>query len=148
MSVVIVLTSGVLILIFVTIALVTPVGLASILNPGPHGLSEVVYGFASTSNNNGSAFAGLNANTPFYNLTMAFTMLIGRFAPAVATLVMAGSLVKKKYIPPSAGTLPTHRFSFILWLALVILIVGALTFFTSFAVGPIIEYLNMNRGLL
>jgi len=147
MSVVIVLIPGVLVLVFVAIALVTPAGLASIFNLGPHGLSEVLYGFASTSNNNGSAFSGLNANTPFYNLTMGFAMLIGRFAPAVATLVMAGSLVKKKYIPPSVGTLPTHRFSFILWLALVILIVGALTFFPSFAVGPIVEQLIMRGGL-
>ncbi|MGH7799201.1 MAG: potassium-transporting ATPase subunit KdpA [Thermodesulfobacteriota bacterium] len=147
MSVVIVLTSGVLILIFVAVALVTPVGLASIFNPGPHGLSEVVYGFASTSNNNGSAFAGLNANTVFYNLSMAFAMLIGRFVPAVAALAMSGSLVKKKYIPPSVGTLPTHRFPFILWLALVVLIVGALTFFPSFAMGPIVEHLIMKGGL-
>jgi K+-transporting ATPase ATPase A chain len=147
MSVVIVLIPGVLVLVFVAIALVTPAGLASIFNPGPHGLSEVLYGFASTSNNNGSAFAGLNANKPFYNLTMGFAMLIGRFAPAVATLVMAGSLVKKKYIPPSVGTLPTHRFSFILWLALVVLIVGALTFFPSFAMGPIVERLIMKGGL-
>jgi K+-transporting ATPase ATPase A chain len=147
MSVVIVLISGVLVLIFVAIALVIPAGLSSILNPGPHGLSEILYGYASTSNNNGSAFAGLNANTPFYNLTMAFVMLIGRFAPAVAALAMAGSLVKKKYIPPSVGTLPTHRFSFILWLVLVVLIVGALTFFPSFAVGPIVEHLVMQGGL-
>jgi K+-transporting ATPase ATPase A chain len=147
MSVVIVLTSGVLVLIFVAIALITPAGLAGISNPGPHGLSEILYGYASTSNNNGSAFAGLNANTPFYNLTMALAMLIGRFVPAVAALAMAGSLVKKKYIPPSIGTLPTHRFSFILWLVLVVLIVGALTFFPSFAVGPIIEHLIMRGGL-
>jgi K+-transporting ATPase ATPase A chain len=146
MSVVIVLIPGVLVLILVSIALVLPAGLSSILNPGPHGLSEVLYGFASTSNNNGSAFAGLNANTPFYNLAMAFAMLIGRFVPAVAVLAMAGSLVKKKYIPPGVGTLPTHRFSFIMWLALVILIVGALTFFPSFAAGPIVEHLIMQGG--
>jgi K+-transporting ATPase ATPase A chain len=146
MSVVIVLIPGALVLILVSIALALPAGLSSMLNPGPHGLSEVLYGFASTSNNNGSAFAGLNANTPFYNLAMALAMLIGRFVPAVAVLAMAGSLVKKKYIPPSVGTLPTHRFSFILWLALVILIVGALTFFPSFAAGPIVEHLIMQGG--
>ncbi|MCI0565168.1 MAG: potassium-transporting ATPase subunit KdpA [Nitrososphaera sp.] len=147
MSVMIVLIPGVLVLAFVAIALITSAGLASIFNPGPHGLSEVLYGFASTSNNNGSAFAGLNANTPFYNLTMAFGMLIGRFVPAVSALAMAGSLVKKKYIPPSVGTLPTHRFSFISWLALIILIIGALTFFPSFALGPIVEHLIMKGGL-
>ncbi len=143
MSVVIVLSSGVLVLILTSIALVIPAGLSSILNPGPHGLSEIVYGYASTSNNNGSAFAGLNANTPFYNLTMALAMLLGRFVPAVAALAMAGSLVRKKYIPPSVGTLPTHRFSFILWLALVVLIVGVLTFFPLFAMGPVVEQLIM-----
>lgn len=143
MSVVIVLIPGVLVLILTSIALVIPAGLSSILNPGPHGLSDVLYGFASTSNNNGSAFAGLNANTPFYNLTMAFAMLIGRFVPAVAVLAMAGSLMKKKYIPSSAGTLPTHRFSFIFWLALVVLIVGVLAFFPLFAMGPIVEQLIM-----
>jgi K+-transporting ATPase ATPase A chain len=143
MSVVIVLSPGVLVLILTSIALVIPAGLSSILNPGPHGLSEVLYGFASTSNNNGSAFAGLNSNTHFYNLTMSFAMLIGRFVPAVAVLAMAGSLIKKKYIPSSAGTLPTHRSSFIFWLALVVLIVGVLAFFPLFAMGPIVEQLIM-----
>ncbi len=146
MSVLIVLTSGVLVLIFVAVALVTYAGVSSILNPGPHGLSEVLYAFASASNNNGSAFAGLNANTLFYNLLTAIAMLVGRFVPAIAALAMAGSLAKKKYIPPSIGTLPTHQISFVLWLAVVILIVGALTFFPALSLGPIVEHMIMYAG--
>jgi len=146
MSVLIVLTSGILVLIFVSIALVTYAGISSILNPGPHGLSEILYAFASASNNNGSAFAGLNANTIFYNLVTAIAMLIGRFVPAVAALAMAGSLSKKKYIPPGIGTLPTHQITFVLWLAVVILIVGALTFFPALSLGPIVEHMIMYAG--
>jgi K+-transporting ATPase ATPase A chain len=145
-SVLIVLTSGILVLIFVAVALVTYAGVSSILNPGPHGLSEILYAFASVSNNNGSAFAGLNANTLFYNLTTAIAMLIGRFVPAIAALAMAGSLAKKKYIPPSIGTLPTHQITFVLWLAVVILIVGALTFFPALSLGPIVEHMIMHGG--
>ncbi len=146
MSVLIVLTSGILVLLFVAVALVTYVGISSILNPGPHGLSEILYAFASASNNNGSAFAGLNANTLFYNLLTAIAMLVGRFVPAVAALAMAGSLAKKKYIPPGIGTLPTHQITFVLWLAVVILIVGALTFFPALSLGPIVEHMIMNAG--
>ncbi len=146
MSVLIVLTSGILVLLFVAVALVTYAGISSILNPGPHGLSEVLYAFASASNNNGSAFAGLNANTLFYNLLTAIAMIIGRFVPAVAALAMAGSLAKKKYIPPSIGTLPTHQITFVIWLAVVILIVGALTFFPALSLGPIVEHMIMYAG--
>jgi len=145
-SVLIVLTSGILVLIFVAVALVISAGISSIFNPGPHGLSEILYAFASASNNNGSAFAGLNANTLFYNLTTAIAMLIGRFVPAIAALAMAGSLAKKKYIPPSIGTLPTHQITFVLWLAVVILIVGALTFFPALSLGPIVEHMIMHGG--
>jgi K+-transporting ATPase ATPase A chain len=145
-SVLIVLTSGILVLIFVAVALVISAGVSSILNPGPHGLSEVLYAFASASNNNGSAFAGLNANTLFYNLLTAIAMLVGRFVPAIAALAMAGSLAKKKYIPPSIGTLPTHQLTFVLWLAVVILIVGALTFFPALSLGPIVEHMIMHGG--
>jgi K+-transporting ATPase ATPase A chain len=146
MSVLIVLTSGILVLLFVSIALITYAGISSILNSGSHGLSEVLYAFASASNNNGSAFAGLNANTLFYNLLTAIAMLIGRFVPAVAALAMAGSLSKKKYIPPSIGTLPTHQITFVLWLAVVILVVGALTFFPALSLGPIVEHMIMYTG--
>jgi K+-transporting ATPase ATPase A chain len=146
MSVIIVLTAGIVVLLFVAIALLVPAGVSAMSNPGPHGLSEVFYAFASTANNNGSAFAGLNGNT-FYNLMTALAMLLGRFAPKVAVLAMAGSLVRKKYIPPSLGTLPTDQVPFVLWLVLVIWIIGALTFFPGLAVGPIVEHLIMQGGL-
>lgn len=138
-----VLSAGIVVLIFTAIALTMTAGLSSIMNPGPHGLSEVLYAFASMANNNGSAFAGLNANTSFYNLMGAAAMLIGRFVPAVAILVMAGSLAGKKYIPPTVGTLPTHQAPFILWLVAVVLIVGALTYFPALAMGPVIEQFIM-----
>jgi K+-transporting ATPase ATPase A chain len=146
MSIITVLTSGILILIFSSIALLLPSAVASMNNPGAHGLSEVLYAFASMSNNNGSAFAGLNGNTLFYNVTGALCMFIGRFAPIVATLAMAGSLAEKKYIPPSLGTLPTDKVPFTLWLTLVILIVGALTFFPALSLGPIVEQITMIGG--
>ena len=147
MSVITVLIAGVVILLFSAIALITPAGVSSITNPGPHGLSEVLYAFASPANNNGSAFGGLNANTVFYNLMTALAMLIGRFIPAVAMLAMSGSLVKKKYTPPSVGTLPTDQTPFIVWLVVVILIVGALTFFPAIALGPLVEHLIMHGGI-
>lgn len=143
MSIITVLTSGILILIFSGIAMIVPEATASMNNPGAHGLSEVFYAFASMSNNNGSAFAGLNGNTVFYNVTGAICMFIGRFAPIVASLAMAGSLARKKYVPPSLGTLPTDKVPFALWLTLVILIVGALTFFPALSLGPIVEHLQM-----
>jgi potassium-transporting ATPase potassium-binding subunit len=143
MSVITVLTAGVFVLTFVSVALITQGGSSSIANPGPHGLSEVLYAFASASNNNGSAFAGLNANTAFYNLMTAFAMLGGRFVPAAAILAMAGSLAKKKYVPSSVGTLPTHQLPFIVWLIVVVLIVGALTYFPALALGPIVEHIIM-----
>jgi K+-transporting ATPase ATPase A chain len=144
-SVVTVLTAGVVVLLFVAIALLVPAGVKAMANPGPHGLSEVIYAFASTANNNGSAFAGLNGNT-FYKLMTALAMLVGRYVPQVAVLAMAGSLVRKKYTPPSAGTLPTHQAPFIIWLVIVILIVGALTFFPALAMGPMVEQLIMQGG--
>jgi K+-transporting ATPase ATPase A chain len=147
MSVITVLVAGVVILLFSAIAVITPAGVRSIANPGPHGLTEVLYTFASPANNNGSAFAGLSANTVFYNLMTALAMLIGRFIPALAILAMSGSLVKKKYVPPSAGTLPTDRFPFVLWLVVVILIVGALTFFPALALGPLVEHFILYGGI-
>jgi potassium-transporting ATPase potassium-binding subunit len=147
MSIITVLSSGILILIFSGIAMLLPQAISSMNNPGAHGLSEVLYAFASMSNNNGSAFAGLNGNTPFYNLAGAVAMFIGRFAPIAASLAMAGSLAAKKYIPPSHGTLPTDKVPFALWLAVVILIVGALTFFPALSLGPIVEHLIMTGGI-
>lgn len=143
MSITVVLTSGIVTLIFSGIAMSVPSAIVSMSNPGTHGLSEVLYAFASQSNNNGSAFAGLNGNTVFYNLVGAFCMLIGRFSPIVASIAMAGSLAEKKYVPPSLGTLPTDRAPFAIWLTLVILIVGALTFFPALSLGPIVEHLTM-----
>ncbi|HET6516323.1 MAG TPA: potassium-transporting ATPase subunit KdpA [Thermodesulfovibrionales bacterium] len=147
MSVITVLTAGVVILLFVALALITPSAVSSMANPGPHGLSEVLYAFASMSNNNGSAFAGLNGNTVFYNLLGSVAMLLGRFAPALAILAMAGSLVKKKHVPAGVGTLPTDQIPFVFWLVSVILIVGALTFFPVLSLGPIVEHMIMRGGV-
>ena len=146
MSILTVLTAGVTVLLFSGLAMLVPSAVASMANPGAHGLSEVVYAFASMANNNGSAFAGLNGNTTFYNLLGAVAMLLGRYIPAVAVLAMAGSLAEKKFIPPSLGTLPTDHLPFIIWLVLVIVIVGALTFFPALALGPIAEHLSMVGG--
>ncbi|HET6516320.1 MAG TPA: potassium-transporting ATPase subunit KdpA [Thermodesulfovibrionales bacterium] len=146
MSVVIVLTSGVVSLVLFSIAIISPAGVRSIANPGPHGLTEVLYTFASTANNNGSMFAGLNANTVFYNLTTSVAMLLGRFGPAIAILAMTGSLVQKKHYPSGVGTLTTDRLPFIIWLVAIVLIVGALTFFPAHALGPIVEHMLMQRG--
>jgi K+-transporting ATPase ATPase A chain len=146
MSVVAILTAGVLVLILSGVTMLVPQAVASMTNPGAHGLSEVLYAFASMANNNGSAFAGLNGNTNFYNFVGALAMLGGRFIPAVAVLAMAGSLAEKKYVPPSLGTLPTSRAPFVIWLVLVIIIVGALTFFPALALGPVVEHLLMSGG--
>ena len=143
MAVIIVLTSGISVLVFSGVALLLSAGTSAILNPGPHGLTEVLYAFASGSNNNGSAFAGLGANTPFYNFTLGVAMLLGRFVPALAALAMAGSLAAKKYVPPSVGTLPTNNPTFTGWLIVVVIIVGALTFLPALGLGPIVEQLQM-----
>lgn len=143
MSITTILIAGITVLILSAIAMITPSAVASMSNPGAHGLSEVLYAIASMANNNGSAFAGLNGNVSFYNLLGSLAMLIGRYVPAIAMLAMAGSLAEKKYVPPSLGTLPTDRVVFALWLMLVILIVGALTFFPALALGPIVEHLMM-----
>ncbi len=146
MAIITILCAGVVVLILSGIAMITPAAVASMANPGAHGLSEVLYAVASMANNNGSAFAGLNAGTNFYTLLGSLAMLIGRYVPAVAILAMAGSLAEKKYVPPSLGTLPTDKAPFAIWLTLVILIVGALTFFPALALGPIVEHLTMLGG--
>jgi K+-transporting ATPase ATPase A chain len=146
-SIVTILTPNVLILVFAGIALVTQVGLAAIFNPGAHGLSEVMYAFGSMANNNGSAFAGLNAAQPFYLVSGGIVMLIGRFVPAVAMLAVAGSCARKKAVPPGIGTLPTYSPVFVIWLIGVIIIVGGLTFFPILAAGPIAEYFIMTGGV-
>jgi potassium-transporting ATPase potassium-binding subunit len=147
MSILVILTAGVTVLILSGLAMITPQAAASMANPGAHGLSEVLYAFASMANNNGSAFAGLNANVNFFNLFGSLAMTLGRYIPAIAVLAMAGSLAEKKYIPASLGTLPTDKAPFAIWLTLVILIVGALTFFPALALGPIVEQLTMLGGI-
>ncbi len=130
------------------IAVVIKPGLAGISNPGPHGLSQVLYAYSEASGNNGSAFGGLNANTPFYNTTLALVMLFGRFMMKIPVLALAGSLAGKKSVPPSAGTFPTNGAIFVVLLVGVILIVAALTFFPADALGPIVEHLVMMHGKL
>ena len=146
MALIIILVPAILVLLFTGIALVTTGGTSAIFNPGPHGLSEIVYAFASMANNNGSAFAGLNAAAPFYSLSGVIVMAIGRFIPAVAILALAGSAAEKKAVPSGPGTLPTATISFVLWLIAVILIIGALTFFPLFALGPLAEQLALAGG--
>ena len=128
---------------FTALATVLPAGLASVQAAGPHGFSEILYAFTSATANNGSAFAGLSGNTLFYNLTLAFAMLIGRFAMIVPMLAVAGSLATKAPVPPSAGTFPTDSGLFVGLLVAVILIVGGLTFFPSLSLGPLAEHLAM-----
>lgn len=140
MASLLILIMPITVLVLTAVAVATDIGKASIFNPGAHGFSEVLYAFTSMGNNNGSAFAGLGANTPFYNLTGSFAMLVGRFWLAVPTLALAGSLAKKKRLPIGVGTLPTHTPLFIAWLIGVIVIVGALTFFPALALGPIAEH--------
>jgi K+-transporting ATPase ATPase A chain len=131
----------IVVLVGTAIAVVSPAGLATLWNPGAHGFSEALYAFSSAGNNNGSAFAGLGANTPFYNTALGFAMLFARYWLAIPALAIAGSLAAKKKIPTSAGTLPTHTPLFAGWLIAVILIVGALSFLPALALGPIVEHL-------
>lgn len=135
-----------LILLFSAVAAVTDAALSSRGNLGPHGLSEILYAFASGAGNNGSAFAGLNANTPFYNLFIGIAMWIGRFGVILPVLSIAGSMASKEATPPSAGTFPTDGPMFTLLLMGVVIIVGALTFFPSLALGPLVEHLLMQSG--
>ncbi|UJX46093.1 potassium-transporting ATPase subunit KdpA [Xanthobacter sp. YC-JY1] len=128
------------------VATVLPGTVAAISNPGPHGFSEILYAFTSATANNGSAFAGLSGNTPFYNVTLAVSMFIGRFMMIVPAMALAGSLAAKKTVPASAGTFPTHGGLFVGLLVGVILIVGGLTFFPALALGPIVEHLAAVAG--
>jgi potassium-transporting ATPase potassium-binding subunit len=146
MAMLTVLIFPLLILGFSAISAVFKFGTSSILNPGPHGLSEILYAFTSQAGNNGSAFAGLTTNTPWYNAAGAMTMLFGRFFMIVPTLAIAGNLAQKKYVPPSLGTFPVTTPLFTLLLIGVILIVGALTFFPALSLGPVLEHLQMMAG--
>lgn len=141
MAVLVILIPAALVLIGTAVACVSDAGIAAVANPGPHGFTEILYAFSSAGNNNGSAFAGLSADTPFYNLTLGLVMLAGRFGVIVPVLAMAGSLAAKKRIPASTGTLPTATPLFVLFLVGVILLVGALTFLPALALGPLAEWL-------
>jgi K+-transporting ATPase ATPase A chain len=130
------------------IAVVYPPAAASMANPGPHGFSEVLYAFVSQTANNGSAFAGLTGNTPFYNVTGGVAMLVGRFWMIIPAMAIAGSLAAKKVVPPSAGTFPTTGGLFVGLTVGVILIMGGLTFFPALALGPIVEHFATTAGTL
>jgi K+-transporting ATPase ATPase A chain len=130
-----------LVVIGTAVAVLVPAGASSVANPGAHGFSEVLYALSSASNNNGSAFGGLSANTPFWNVLLGICMFLARFPLIVAMLAMAGSLAAKRHVPASAGTLPTHTPLFVALLACVVIVVGALTFLPALALGPIAEYL-------
>jgi K+-transporting ATPase ATPase A chain len=128
------------VLVGTALAVVLPAGRATIANPGPHGFSEVLYAVSSAANNNGSAFAGLGANTPFYNALLGLAMLVGRFWVLLPVLAIAGSLAAKKHVPSGAGTLPTHTPLFVGLLVAIVIVVGALSFFPALALGPIVEH--------
>ena len=141
------LSTSFAILIFTAWAAISSYGLSSLNNAGPHGFSEIFYAFTSAAGNNGSAFAGLNANTVFYNLALGVTMLIGRFGVIIPMLAIAGSLAGKNITPTSAGTFRTDNWLFACLLIAVILIVGGLTYFPALSLGPIVEHLLMNSGI-
>ncbi|HJX32275.1 MAG TPA: potassium-transporting ATPase subunit KdpA [Thermodesulfobacteriota bacterium] len=146
MSMLAVIAPSLVILVFSSIASVTDAGLSSLGNQGPHGLSEILYAFSSAAGNNGSAFAGLNANTTFYNIMLGISMLIGRFAVIVPVLAIAGSMANKKIAPFSAGMFQTDNATFVALLVATVIIVGGLTFFPALSLGPIVEHLLMRAG--
>jgi len=131
---------------FTAISVVNKFGTSSISNAGPHGLSQILYAYTSTAANNGSAFAGLNGNTPWYNVSLGFNTLIGRFFMIIPVMAIAGNLARKKIVPESAGTFPVTTPLFSILLVSVILIVSALTFFPALSLGPILEHLLMHAG--
>ena len=146
MAMLVVLVFPLVILTFAAISSIEPFGISSITNPGPHGFTQILYAFTSGAGNNGSAFAGLTANTPWYDTTIGLTMLLGRFFMIIPMLAIAGSLAQKKYVPPSLGTFPVTTPLFTVLLIGVILIVGALTFFPALSLGPILEHLLLAAG--
>jgi K+-transporting ATPase ATPase A chain len=143
MSSLVILITPALVLVGTSVAVVAPAGTAGIANPGIHGFSEILYAFSSASNNNGSAFAGLSANTPFYNTALGLAMLFGRYWLAVPVLAIAGSLARKKIVPSGPGTLATATPLFVALLVGVVILVGALTFVPALALGPIVEHLTL-----
>ncbi len=145
-TVIAILAAPIVLKIFAAFAMITATGLSSMNNPSAHGWSEVLYAFLSYGGNNGSAFAGLNANTVFYNLTGGATMLVGRFSTLIPGLAIAGALVRKKIVPTSLATFPTTGWLFVAMLVCVVFIVGALTYFPAFTLGPVLEHLFMLQG--
>jgi K+-transporting ATPase ATPase A chain len=159
MAMVAVIATAFAILVFTAISVVAPLAKTGYWNPpgpptanlnnfGPHGFSEVLYAFSSASENNGSAFAGLNVNTPWYNFTLGLAMLIGRFGFILPALAVAGSLAAKKKVPTTSGTLPTHSMLFVGLLVGVVVVIGALTFFPALSLGPLVEHFLMRKGKL
>ena len=159
MAMVAVIATAFSILVFTAISAVIPfakngywnapgAAIANLANSGPHGFSEILYTFSSASENNGSAFAGINVNTPWYNLMTGLAMLIGRFGFILPTLAIAGSLATKKKVPTTSGTFPTHGPLFIGLLVGVVLVIGALTFFPALSLGPLVEHFFMREGKL
>jgi len=146
MASLVILVPAAFVLLGTAAASVTNAGVAGISNSGPHGFSQILYAFSSASNNNGSAFGGLSANTPFYNTLLGIAMLFGRFWVMIPVIAIAGSLAGKKQVPPGAGTLPTHTPLFVFMLVGVVIIVGALTFLPGLALGPIAEHLMLWRN--
>ena len=147
MTMLVLLTVPAFILLLTAVAAVLPAGLAGLNNAGPHGFSELLYAYTSAAGTNGSAFAGLSANTPFFNLTLALAMFAGRFLVFVPVLCIAGGLAAKRIVPASAGTLPTHGAQFVGLLIGTVVIVGGLTFFPALALGPVAEQFAMQAGM-
>ena len=143
MASIVALIPHIFVLIPTAIAVLTAAGKAGIANPGPHGFSEILYAFSSAGNNNGRAFAGISANTVFYNTSLGISMFFARYWLAIPMLAIAGSLSAKKIVPTTQGTLPTHTPLFVIFLAMVVLVIGALAFFPALALGPIVEHLMM-----
>jgi potassium-transporting ATPase potassium-binding subunit len=146
MASLVILVPAAAVLVGTATACATAAGQKGTLNPGAHGFSEILYAFSSAANNNGSAFGGLSANTPFYNTALGLCMLFGRFWVAVPVLALAGSLAKKKFVPPSAGTLPTHTPLFVSLVVGTVVLVGALTFLPALALGPVVEHLQLHAA--
>jgi potassium-transporting ATPase potassium-binding subunit len=146
MSSLVILIVPAIVLIGTAVGVLTPGGKAGPSNPGAHGFSQILYAFSSAANNNGSAFAGLSANTPFYNTALGLAIFFGRYWLAIPVLAIAGALAQKKTVPPGAGTLPTHTPLFVALLVGVVILVGALTYVPALALGPIVEHLNMIAG--
>jgi K+-transporting ATPase ATPase A chain len=143
MSSIAILVMPFVVLVGTAVAVSVSAGEAGVANPGAHGFSEILYAFTSAANNNGSAFAGISANTVFYNTVLGVVMWIGRYWPIIAVLAIAGSLARKKRVPVSAGTMPTHGPTFVILLVGTVLLVGALTFVPALALGPIVEHLTL-----